>query len=338
MTDDLEQLVRESLHARAERVDTTAPLVGRARRSVRRRRGARAGLAAAAAVAAVVGVLSVVDGTDAVAPEPGPSPTEAVDPAEPARDTWRTEYWHDVAVDVPTDWTWGPAPMRTAGGGLYVCGGRPSRPYVGRPVFMSDACFGGDSLGDPAAPYVWLGAPLEPGTVDVGDGYTQETVEAAGTTVTVATRDAGMRERILATVRADAAPCGPAQGQDDDTVCAFELDPRGRPNDLRYAAPLPADAGAAFEGAFDRARPFPIDRRCDVGRPTELVLVAVADRRYEVTMSSSGCSLVARGEVDLRRLTPELARPWVVGGLGTTLFGPTGGLGGTLADFVGERR
>src|SRR3546814_15859649 len=49
----------------------------------------------------------------------------------------------------------------------------------------------------PQAPYVWLGADVEPGTIDAGNGFTQETIEVNGSTVTVATQDESIRRRIL---------------------------------------------------------------------------------------------------------------------------------------------
>ena len=54
----------------------------------------------------------------------------------------------------------------------------------------------------PEAPYVWLGADVEPGTDDLGDGYTQETVEAFGTTLTVASQDPALRQHVLDSARA----------------------------------------------------------------------------------------------------------------------------------------
>jgi hypothetical protein len=77
-------------------------------------------------------------------------------------------------------------------------------PYVGRPVMLSDACQG-PPFGAPEAPYVWLGAAVEPGTEELGDGYTQETVEAFGTTLTVASQDPTLRRAVLESARATTA-------------------------------------------------------------------------------------------------------------------------------------
>lgn len=344
MSDDLELLVRESLRARADRVDTTAPLVGRARRAVRRRRGVRAGLAAVALVVAVGGAGVVLDGRDrtGVAPAPSPSPSRAVDPVEP--DLWRTEQWQGLVVDVPVDWAWGPAPQRMSGG-LRVCGRTPSRPYVGRPVMMSDVC--GQELDPPAptSPYVWLGVDLPTGTVDLGGGYVQETVAVAGTTLTVATDDDELRASILASA-GDGGVCEPALAQvpvagpvesDAATVCAYRRS--GSAYALVYGAGLEATNAARLVEEYDASPAFFPGRSCDVGSaddPLEVVLVDVPGRRFVVEMEVLGCPFVHGGPglKAQRRLTPALARPWVVGGLGTTLFGPDGGLGGTLDDYV----
>ncbi len=113
---------------------------------------------------------------------------------------WRTEYWHDMQVDVPADWGYGGAPMDFGGGDTVACyatamvtadGQRlkrddPTMPYVGRPIALTDVCqkypFIGPDAGPPDAPYVWLGAAVEPGTEDLGDGWVQETVEVNGST------------------------------------------------------------------------------------------------------------------------------------------------------------
>ncbi len=116
-----------------------------------------------------------------------------------APDGWRTEQWHDLAVDVPAHWGYGAAPMRLVDD-TNICGDLPDGPYVGRPVHGPDMCWAGDRLPGASAPYVWLGADVEPGTVALGNGTVQETVEVAGTTLTVAADDP-LRRRILASAR-----------------------------------------------------------------------------------------------------------------------------------------
>jgi hypothetical protein len=336
--DEVEQLLRDGLRERAGRVDTTAPVVAAARRTVRRRRGLRAGLASAVAVAAVVVGAVVLVGTEpGVGPAPDVPATEGVDPAVPAGEAWRTEYWHDLAVDVPADWTWGPAPLRT-GGAPHICGDKPRTAYVGRPIHMSDLCIGGDDyVRDTSAPYVWLGADVEPGTVDLGDGFTQETREVAGTVVTVATRDAALRARILATATRSRTACDPALGDAapdltvvGEAVCVYR--PRGRSgrDDLVYAGPLAADRAARFEQAYAAAAPFL--SMCDLA-PTEHVVLALGGRRYDIEISVVGCSVVV-GPDGARRLTPELADPWVADGVPYVVAGPRGGKGAMINSFI----
>ena len=127
------------------------------------------------------------------APEPAASPA--------AQAGWRWESYGGVEVSVPADWGWGVAPtsMSFEPGEQYLCGGPgalvdsegrhrgnpvETLPWVGRPNMASDLCLR-SSFPDAKASYVWLGAAIEPGTVDVGNGYTQETVDVAGTTLTV---------------------------------------------------------------------------------------------------------------------------------------------------------
>ena len=80
---------------------------------------------------------------------------------------------------------WGTAPIEP--GRRSTCCARPGRwsrrrrdyvttPYVGRPSSYSDTVRRRRPDG-PQAPYVWLDADVEPGDVEFGGGYTQETVE-----------------------------------------------------------------------------------------------------------------------------------------------------------------
>jgi hypothetical protein len=266
MTDDtqLEQEFRDGLRRAAERAEVGVPLAERAHAGARTRRRRRwAVVGAVAVVVAVAGVTAVVQTGDG----PGSSGRHtATQPTFAPVTDWRPETWHGLTVDVPADWGWGTAPIRLSGddqahfcgspGAYVVVGGRhpepatSDTPWVGRPVMLSDAC-GADLGGDPpAAPYVWLGADVEPGTVDLGDGYTQETVEAFGTTLTVASQDPALRQHVLDSARATTdcearLPSRPAvvgmpiEGLDpvhSAQVCAYQEGDNGY--DLVYAAAL----------------------------------------------------------------------------------------------------
>ncbi|WP_244929305.1 hypothetical protein [Nocardioides sp. W7] len=340
--DDLEQLVRDGLRARADGVDTTAPLVARAQRAARRRRGTRAVLAAAAAVAVVVGVSTVLDRPQEVTPAPAPAPTTALDPVEPptpmAPDGWRTERWHDLAVDVPADWGYGPAPLRTAGA-PYVCGYFPEAPYVGRPVRLVDECIGGGQLRASSAPYVWLGADVEPGTVQLDDGTVQETVEVAGAMLTVAA-DEPLRRRILASarvggacpselLRAPSAKLPVGDTGDGLLVCGYRQDQhRFR---LVGGQLLGADRALAQAGAYDAAPPV---GSCNEPLDLEQVLLQAGDRQWVFDLSCP--AITELGEPgDRRSLTVATLEPWTIGFVPQTLYGPrTSGMTG-MVGFIG---
>lgn len=345
MTDELENLIRDGLRRRANDVDTTAPLVARARGAVRRRRGTQVVLAAAAAVVAVVGVTAVVaDGTQEAQPAPTPAPTRVVDPADPPTATvpagWRTERWHDLAVDVPADWGYGPAPQRSGGSAPSICGDLPTDPYVGRPVSLSDLCLGGDQLRASASPYVWLGAAVQPGTVDLGGGVVQETVAVAGTTLTVAGDDA-LRGRILASARTGGTclselPRAPEQAlplADTGTglqVCAYQHDG----DLLRLVGSQLLDEAAArqFTEAHDAESAFMY--RCTDPHDRELVLLQAGDRQFVVDFTCPGITELG-GEPGLRALTAATVGPWAQGVVPFVLYGPVGGKGAMLDGFIG---
>jgi hypothetical protein len=370
MTDDreLEQLMRAGLEGRAAEVDTAAPVAARVRAATRRRRVGRVAAGAAALAVAAAAVTGVV-----VDRSPGPAQTRTpgvVDEpsGDPAPAAWRTEYWHDVQVDVTADWGWGTAPAAIGARGprdVYLCGGPgamitaggrklanpdESLPYVGRSIMLSDLCMGfGDQPPSPRAPYVWLGGLVEPGIVDVGNGYTEETREVSGSTVTVATRDAALRERIL-----DSATGGetcfseleevptPEQsseiegstGLDPDslTVCAYRRDEVTGTFALAYAAVLDRARARALVTAADAAP------RVATGCPPqsqpgrEFVQLTLegpgpggdAFREYTVGFGCGGLTEPGGGRM---ALTSTLVDPWAVGGIRVTLFRFIGMLG-----------
>jgi hypothetical protein len=281
MSDDptqsrLEQEFRDGLRRAADRAEVGVPLVPAAyagARTRRRRRWAVAGTVAA--VVAVSGMAVAVQGGDR---RGGSADHTATQPTFAPVTDWRPESWHGLTVDVPADWGWGTAPLGFAHHEEtpYLCGGRgaqagvggvrPSEPkadtpWVGRPIMLSDMCeFDAETA--PKAPYVWLGADVEPGTVEVGDGYTQVTVESFGTTLTVASPDPALRQHVLDSARAttDCEPQLPArpavvgmptEGLDpvhSAELCAYQKGDDGY--DLVYAAGLDAAAARSLYGGF----------------------------------------------------------------------------------------
>ena len=194
---ELEELFRRELGRQAEAMDVTVPVVSGARATAARRRHGQTVLGVAAAVAAVaVTGFVVARGNDSGrSAEPPVADRTSEHPTAVAE--WRTEYWHGLQVDVPADWAWGAAPVGS-GKDQIRCGGpdESTTPYVGRPVYQTDVCSMVEHL-EIDAPYVWLGADIEPGVEELDNGYTQETVAVAGTTLTVATDDPALREMVI---------------------------------------------------------------------------------------------------------------------------------------------
>jgi hypothetical protein len=338
--DDLEQLVRDGLRERADRVDTTAPLVARARQSARRRRGARAVVTAAAAVVIVVGGAAILDGSRDVSPSPAPDVTSdgAETPTPMAPDGWRTEQWHDLAVDVPADWGYGSAPIRTDRRPT-ICDDRRPGPYVGRPVMASDMCMIAAWI-EPEDPYVWLGADLEPGIVVVGDGLVQETVEVAGTTLTVAADDP-LRRRILASARrggtcpsefsgTTTARVPMAHDGDGLLVCGYVQD------DDRFhlvgGELLGSGASRRFVDAYARTDGMSSSSTCLAVGERGLVLLRSGDRQWVVDVECSGMRELGEGS-RLRPLTIAAVEPWATGFVGHVFHGPSDGRG-VLSGFL----
>lgn len=372
---DVERALRQGLEARADEADVRVPVAARARAEVGRRRRARWGVgAAAAAVVVVVGGVAVATGTGgdgggAGAP-PATSPT-ASDPP-PQDPPWRTEHWRGVAIDVPEEWGYGGAPSGSAAcwpaamvrpDGTRPRGGEdPDLGWVGRPIALTDVCapypwIEHSPQEEPTAPYAWLGADVEPGTVEYGNGYVEETIEVGGVTVTVATDDEDLREEILGSARSShlceptlpgvpAARAGAAGerrgGPVVARVCAYRLGDSGGYH-LSYAAEIdPADAEAAFAAAERAPDPPPID--CVGERFEFVVLQATYDDEVpdDVTDRSAVYDMFCGGSVDLghgsvRALTPEAVAPWAGNGIPATVTGPTGGKGAMIDSFIGPQ-
>jgi hypothetical protein len=297
---------RAGLQHEADLVDISAPVVAPAGAAARRRRRGRVVMAVAAAGTAAALVTAVaLQGDDPDAGRDDRNQVADSNPpdTEPLPSEWRTETWHGLTVEVPADWGWGTAPItmsfdpRTP----LLCGGpgamvqpdgkrlvnaADGTPWVGRPIMLSDACLG-PPYPPPAAPYVWLGASVEPGTVDVGNGYTQETVEVAGTTLTVATRDDGLRRRIVDSAGAPescaASLASPpavdsmlTEGLRDPTsaqVCAYRREEGALSYDLVYATALGPEQAAAYhsqvyDGGMESSPEF-------CGEGDELVLITI---------------------------------------------------------------
>lgn len=196
--EQLGEIMREGLHAHADRLEAATPVVGRSRR--RPRAAVWLGAAAAAAVVAV-GVPLVVDAMN-------DSDVPPVASAPDVPDDWTFESYGGVQVRVPPSWAPGFGPMeegvRDAGpSGVWCFDNFASTPYVGRPTYGSDVChfFPADRPDPPAFDSLWFGAPVPNGTRQIGD-YTQVTTTVAGLSVTATTRNPALGEQILSTAEA----------------------------------------------------------------------------------------------------------------------------------------
>lgn len=350
---ELEEVFRAGLAELAEgaggtaATDATGPLVARARAgAVRRRRTLAAMGAAAAAVVVVAGLGAVLAGQRSGDGEPAtPAPTTPGIVAPDLPGGYRPELWHGVSVYVPATWGWGSAPTSVDGGEPVLCGagvvqadGRrvdsADLPYVGRPVMLSDACDAGWARARPRAPYVWLGADLPAGAVDLGRGWVRETVEVAGSTVTVATDDAALREAILGSAHAVTGGC--AARLDDPptaggttaagfvpvsmTVCAYASDSRRLDYDLLYGQEAGRGAAKALVAAVDAA-PQAGEHGCFGASGGEWALLRLRGddgsfRDYAVDLS---CPSIADPRGVQHVLGQETVVPWAVGGVNAVL-------------------
>jgi hypothetical protein len=357
----LERAMRDGLERRAQRADTAVPVADRARTDVRRRRAGRvtAGLAAAAVV--VAGVTTVaLDRDDEAQPDPGDPPV-ASDTVSPVDGVWRTEYWRDMQVDVPDDWGWGGAPP--------ACGVGPSRssgglrvasdsdvPYVGRPISNTDACPPQPS--PPAASYVWLGADRKVGVVDLGGGYVEETVEVNGSLLTVATDDEGLRERILASATGGETCMSELDTRDPGfpetvpgdvwrqgvvlNVCVYQAPAPARMQaELVYASTLATNRLHAYLDAVeDGEEPRDQCPTLDYVEGEWVVLEVGTEegdilRRDVVHTFCPGIDVGTDtlGGFETMRLTPALADPWAVEGIGAVVYGSSMGNSAAFGDY-----
>lgn len=361
--DELEQLVRDGLARIADEAVATPTLAERARAGRRRRTRRLAGAAVVAAALVVAGSAGVtVHRADSGPAGAGAHSDRASDPAPDSPGGYRLEIWQGVGVYVPASWGWGTAP----GGCGVDAGGGPTVGADGHRLTASERTDGvlpgyvGRAIGSPGScsasgrsrpsgtgasqPYLWLGADVPVGSVDVGGGWVQETRLVAGTTVTVGSDNAALRSEILssahpyaleecpASLPSPPSPSSHGSGRFSPvslTVCAYAPAPATAPVTtagatggyrLLYGEHLPAGQAKQLADAVAHAAPMG-EYSCFDASGGEWALLHLAanggqSRDYVVDLS---CPSVADATGRQHRLTPADVLPWAVDGVNAVL-------------------
>lgn len=337
--EQLGEIMREGLHAHADRLEAAIPVVGRSRR--RPRATVWLGAAAAAAVVAV-GVPLVVGQLN----DSGNSPV-ADAPVVP--DDWAFQSYGGVQVRVPPSWALGSGPQPEEfrdhdASGIWCADYYASIPYVGRPTYGSDMCIGfdPDQQEPPAADSVWFGAPVPDGTRQIGD-YTQVTRSLGGTSVTVTTQDPVLGQQILSTAEAvdvDAHGCqtrldeppspqvpavADSSGPATLSVCLYDVAPDLK-GTLVWSDLVDVDSAAYSQAlAADRGGDeLALCKRAPEGEWVALGWDAVdsSGARWDVVDFACGKILSADGDAHLTRQTVEF---WASDGTRAYIGGPGSG-------------
>lgn len=284
---------------------------------------------------------------------PAESSTSATATADPVPG-WRTEHWHDVAVEVPADWWYGGGIMQlphverdvTCGWGAMVSPegewGRQGQVavsvepgYVGRPLAVGGTCGTIEqSSSIPVEPYLWFDSLYPVGVRRLAEGWVERTWEFEGTRMTVATTDPEVARHVVESTtggetclanRDDVLdPLSDVQPPEDEEalVCAYRRELGDQSEAwLTYAAPLTAERADRFVSAFESAADWtlPAGRACDLGGDDEWVVVQAAGTAYVVRPQFHGCPHV-QGKGRTVRLTPDLVEPWLTGGVPAVLL------------------
>jgi hypothetical protein len=380
MSDDdrLEEAFRVSLRERAGDVTADGDIAQVVRWGARRRQRIKVAVAGAAAVAVIapVGILAALnrDGESSVnvadpAPTSGattrPGTTDPTGSSGGVPANWRVESYDGVQLRVPPDWGWGGVPFTiggddeflTCGHGAFAQAGPDGetvlevsvdKPYVGRANYgMTDLCMTG--LPTPRQPYVWLGSPLEVGSEELENGFTQQTVEVGGLRVTVASDDADELAAILSTVEAiqvDANGCAAVsapvesgdpvadvEAVDSVSVCVYRHEERGEDVFLGYSTSI---EGAPAQHLLEAIKAQPaVDLDCDPDprlRVDDVVLrFHGANAEADVLVRLDGCSGYYTGEGVRPFFTRANVELWVVDGVGLYVSGFN--LGAALSDL-----
>ena len=354
--DDLEHMLTQSLRTMSEDADptTTGDLAERARGTTRTRRRNRRAVAVAVAAVIVAPIVYVAvqnptdnsRGTNAPAVSGVPS-------------DWRVESYGDVELRVPPSWGWAGVPtvdhdnlLFCGTGAFAVPSGKPDPdgvegvPYVGRAGFgMTDLCQLERDV-TASSPFVWFDSPLEPGSSTV-TGIPVETIEVAGTRVSVGDQDADRQAQILSTVEqsesSDGNGCVAAPPEDlkGSTIpattevnrvelCVYHQPEKGEPF-FSFSSQVGHPRAQEIFDAIQRTT-IPDGNGCPLilHRPSDLVQMRFHTSDGVVIVNAS-ISPSCSGYNGSRPLTPENVRPWSTGGV--ALYISAGQLDPSIGQF-----
>ncbi|WP_433015740.1 hypothetical protein [Kribbella sp. CA-294648] len=321
--DPTETLLTQSLDRRAAEAPRDDDLLDQVHTRLRRRRSARTAgslvLACAAVVTGIFGVHSMLDTTSSTPPATQISPG----PTTPA-EGWRWESYRTIQLQVPSDWGFGTTDQPPCLVKKKVAG------YVGRPGFVPGiGCM--EAWPEPRvrSPYVWF-ASGRAGVQTSGDGWTQETRELDGVTITVFSSDDALRKRIFDSVApivsVDGNGCPPVVPVDRPgpgaalesvgtirsiAVCGFIG------NVLNSSSKLGADQSKAIASAILAAPKGvgPDQPKCYDSSPIDLLLkVDGTTHDAELTIRFSNCTHNGADDgTTIRRLTKPYLDPLLTG-------------------------
>jgi hypothetical protein len=199
---------------------------------------------------------------------------------------------------------------------------------------LSDVCQAGWENKRPQAPYVWLGADVPTGTVDLGGGWRRQTIEVGDVTVSVASDDKALRQSILASAHRVTGDCEPRLGNpplaagttdpgfvpESMTVCAYVPTSDRLDYDLVYEQELTMGPAKDLVAAVEQA-PSLGSSSCFGASGGEWALLRLrgsggAFRDYAVDMS---CPSISDPSGTQHTLSGETVTPWAVGGMNAAL-------------------
>jgi hypothetical protein len=300
-------------------------------------------------------VLLLVGGVALVAHETRTPDGEISYPRVSVPDTWRTESYAGVQLEVPDTWGWGGAPIRASyfDGRRHLgsCGANQAAvlspadhssyvstltQFVGRPAMVAARCTEWGSDGTlPQGEAVWLGSPLPVGVKDL-PGTVAETRQVGAQRVTVFAPASALRRQILGTaqlVEVDGYGC-PTQVVAQPTagptglrptsmsVCVYSQDTGVAT--LMYSTSVSATAAQRYADEVASATSGSGGSSCVTpsGQWVALGLHDGKQTRWDV--ANLRCDRLQLADNRTAGLTPATVRDWAVAGVPAYVVAPTG--------------